>query len=223
MKLVILGANGKTGRHVVRTALEHGMHVTAVVRDPARSIGFAHDRLKIEIGDPCDPVFLTNTFRGKDAVISTLGGRRPTKAATSVCYRSANAIVEAAWNTGLQRVLVTSTALLFREQPFIGKLLRLMVPNVVSSARRMEGILKSSGVNWTIVRAGFLNDGNESRFQQQREAAPAHCTSVSRRALANFLVSALKDPETERGVYGIATGLHNATPSQFAVPPHQAV
>lgn len=32
MKVVVLGANGKTGSQVVRLGLERGFHVTAVVR-----------------------------------------------------------------------------------------------------------------------------------------------------------------------------------------------
>ena len=80
--------------------------MTAVVRSAAKSPSLTHTRLKVVIGDPCEPKFLTNVFRGQDAVISTLGGRSPTKRATSVYPSSADAIVEAAWATGLKKVVV---------------------------------------------------------------------------------------------------------------------
>ena len=204
VKLVVLGANGRTGKHVLRAALEKGMDVIAVVRSEDRQPDIRHDRLKVMVGDPCDPLFLKNVLRGRDAVISALGGRRPTKAATSVYYRSAEALVEAAWETGLKRVLVTSTALLFREQPLIGEILRVIVPNVLRSATRMERILISSGLNWTSARVGFLNDAGEELYRAQRDRLPRDGTSVSRRALANFLIDAIEDPDARCAVLGVS-------------------
>jgi putative NADH-flavin reductase len=113
VKLVVLGANGRTGTRVLQAALDRDMDVTAVVRSASKQPDIRHEKLTVMVGDPCDAAFLKPVFRGQDAVISTLGGRRPTRSATSVYFRSADAIVEAAWDTGLKRVLVTSTALLF--------------------------------------------------------------------------------------------------------------
>ena len=207
MKLVILGANGRTGELVLRIALDRGMDVTAVVRSAEKKPDFVHERLKVVVGDPCQKAFLKQVLCGQDAIISALGGRRPTKAATSVYYRSANAIVEAAPESSLKRVLVTSTALLFREQTFAGKVLAFLVPNVVRSAARMEGILKTSGLNWTSVRAGFLNDANSATYRAQKDKLPENGTSVSRKALATFLIEALEDPNAECAAFGIANAM----------------
>ena len=204
MKLIVLGANGRTGKHVLEIALEKGIDVTAVVRSADIELGIQHDQLNVVAGDPCDPSFLKKIFRGQDAVISTLGGRRPTKAATSVYYRSAYAIVEAARETGLKRVLVTSTALLFREQTLMGKVLRFIFPNIVRSATRMEETLKSSELNWTSVRPGFLNDGQEKAYRAQQDRLPKGGTSVSRRALANFLIGAIEDPDSRCAAFGVS-------------------
>ncbi len=204
MKLVVLGANGGTGQHVVRAALEDGMTVTAVVRSENKRPKSQHPNLRTMVGNPCDPVFLKTALRGQDALISTLGGRAPTRAATSVYYRSADAIVEAAWDTGLRRVLVTSTALLFPEQSLLGALLRYLVPNVVRSADRMEKVLKNSGLNWTAARAGFLNDAREPAYRAAKGALPKDGTTVPRLALARFLVDAVENPETNCAAYGVS-------------------
>ena len=204
MKLVVLGANGRTGRLVLQAALERGMDVTAVVRAADKSPALRHERLNVRVGDPCDPAFLKQVLRGQDAVISALGGRRPTRHATSVYYRSADALVDAAWETGLKRVLVTSTALLFREQTVIGKLLRRLVPNIVSSASRMEEILSSSALSWTSVRPGFLNDATDASYRAQKDGLPRNGTSVSRRALARFLLDSLDNPDTGRAAFGVS-------------------
>jgi uncharacterized protein YbjT (DUF2867 family) len=204
MKLVVLGANGGTGQHVLRAALADGMTVTAVVRSDSKRPKIQHPNLKTVVGDPCDPAFLKTILRGQDALISTLGGPAPTKAATSVYYRSADAIVEAAWDTGLRRVLVTSTALLFPEQTMLGTLLRYLVPNVVRSADRMEKVLKNSGLTWTAARAGFLNDACEPTYRAAKGALPKDGTVVPRLALARFLVDAVNNPETNCAAYGIS-------------------
>lgn len=204
MKLVVLGANGGTGQHVLRTALDDGMTVTAIVRSENKRPKIQHPNLRTLVGDPCDPAFLKTVLRGQDALISTLGGRAPTRAATSVYYRSADAIVEAAWDTGLKRVLVTSTALLFREQTMLGALLRYLVPNVVRSADRMEKVLKNSGLIWTAARAGFLNDAREPTYRAAKDALPKDGTVVPRLALARFLVDAIENPETNCATYGVS-------------------
>lgn len=204
MKLVILGANGRTGKLVLRAALEKGMDVTAVVRSAGKKPAFAHERLTVAVGDPCDKDFLKRVLRGQDAVISALGGRRPTKAATSVYYRSADALVEAAWENGLKRVLVTSTALLFREQTAMGKILRLLVPNVVRSATRMEETLKTSGLIWTSARPGFLNDSHDMAYRAQKGSLPKNGTSVSRQALATFLIDAIENPHAGCAAFGVS-------------------
>lgn len=204
MKLVVLGANGRTGIHVVQTALEKGITVTAVVRSANKKPKVQHDQLKVCIGDPCDTEFLKQVLRGQDAMISTLGGRSPTKFATSVYYRSADAIVAAAWETSVKRVLVTSTALLFPKQTRKGKILRRLVPNVVRSATQMEEILKASGLTWTSARPGFLNDSVDGSYRAQKDSLPKKGTSVSRRALANFLIASIEEPEAHCAVFGVS-------------------
>lgn len=143
-------------------------------------------------------------FRDHDAVVSALGGRLPTKAATSMYFRSAKAIVDTASTTGLKRVLVTSTALLFHDQTPLGKLLRFVVPNVVRSTGRIENILKKSDLDWTSARAGFLNDANLATYRAQRDALPENGTVVSRFALAQFLIDAISNPETQAAAYSVS-------------------
>ena len=46
MKLVILGATGPTGQHLVTQALEAGHEVTAVVRNPDK-MKTTHDKLNV--------------------------------------------------------------------------------------------------------------------------------------------------------------------------------
>tara|TARA_R100000322_G_scaffold124442_1_gene81194 strand:- start:5166 stop:5858 length:693 start_codon:yes stop_codon:yes gene_type:complete len=204
MKVVVLGANGRTGMLVVNEALARGETVTAVVRSDAKRPTTRHERLTVLVGDPCDPDFLSDAFRDQDVVISALGGRRPSKKATSIYWKSADAITEAAAATGLKRAIFTSTALLFPAGNLFGRALRALVPNVVRSARRMEERLFASDLDVIFARCGFLSDAEETAYRAERGALPAAGSSVSRPSLAQFLVDKVQSPFSGRQVYGVS-------------------
>lgn len=204
MKVVVLGASGRTGRHVVREALETGATVTAVIRSEAKRPATPHGRLRVVVGDPCDPQFLATVFRGQEAVISTLGGRRPTKKATAIYQRSADAIAEAARETGLRKVVVTSSALLFPPRRLFEKLLAAAVRNVVGSATRMERTLCRAELDVVVARCGFLTNTEETRYRAELGSLPASGSSVSRLSLARFLVDTVQTSWSGCQVYGVA-------------------
>lgn len=204
MRLVVLGANGRTGRHVVREALASGAIVTAIVRSNARRPAIRDDRLRVVTGDPCDPEFLKSVFRGQDAVISTLGGRRPTKQATAVYHLSADAIAEAALDTGLRKIAVTSSALLFPPRRLVDRLLTAVVRNVVQSATRMEQTLRTADLDVVVARCGFLTDSNEGRYRAKLGALPDGGSTVSRLSLATFLVDTVQKSWSGYQVHGVS-------------------
>lgn len=204
MKLVVLGANGRTGKLVVREALNRGETVTAVVRSDAKRPPIVHDQLNIVVGDPCDPKFLAEIFRDQDAVISTLGGRKPTKKATAIYWMSADAITEAARDTGLTKVAITSSALLFRPKRLVDRLLTAIVHNVVQSANRMEQRLGTANLNVVVARCGFLTDAEETKYRAELGSLPTNGSSVSRAGLVQFLVDTIQKPYSGYQVYGVS-------------------
>lgn len=204
MKFVVLGANGRTGQLVVQEALEMGETVTAVVRSETKRPPIEHPQLNVVVGDPCDARFLTQVFEDQDVVISTLGGRSPTKAATSIYWRSAEAIVEAASNVGLKKVVVTSSALLFRRKTLIDMLLVTLVRNVMQSVTRMEEVLYGSDLDVTVARCGFLTDADERGYRAELDELPDNGSSISRLSLAEFLIDRARDISNRSKVYGVS-------------------
>ncbi|MCD7059062.1 NAD(P)-dependent oxidoreductase [Pelagibacterium xiamenense] len=204
MKLVVLGANGRTGGLVVREALDKGAIVTAVVRSDAKRPAIRHNRLSVAVGDPCDPQFLSGVFRGQDAAISALGGRRPTKRATSIYYRSADAIIEATSQTGVRKILVTSSALLFPPRRLLDRFLMAVVRNVVQSAILMERKLSAANLDVVVARCGFLTDRNETRYRAEPGSLPVDGSSVARLGLAMFLVDTVHRSPSGFQVYGVS-------------------
>ena len=74
MKLVVLGASGRTGRWVSRIAAERGHRVRAVVRDGSE--GKVETADEVVTGDVLDAAVISRAFDGQDAVVSTLGLNR---------------------------------------------------------------------------------------------------------------------------------------------------
>ena len=76
MKVVVFGASGGTGCHIVDQALEAGYEVTAFVRSPEK-LGIEHCNLTIFQGDVMDAESVERAIAGQDAVLSVLGPTRP--------------------------------------------------------------------------------------------------------------------------------------------------
>jgi uncharacterized protein len=73
VRIIVLGATGATGRHVVTTALERGHDVVALARRPEVLSGLAHARLEVRRADVAAPVSVVDAAHDGDAVISALG------------------------------------------------------------------------------------------------------------------------------------------------------
>lgn len=204
MNIVLLGANGRTGRDVLGLALSAGDGVTALVRAESKLGEVSHERLEVRVGDACDPRVLEAILPGHDVVISTLGPRLPTKAATAVYSDSAASIVDAMQASGVHRLLVTSTTLLFPSAGLLDRLLRRLTSNVVREAGRMEERIRSSSLDWTIARVGFLTNGPATGYRHAAGASPEGGGSISRAAVARFLLAEARESAHVCQVVGLS-------------------
>lgn len=75
MKILVLGATGRTGRIFTRKALEEGHAVTAYVRNPDKALALlgAHQNLTVIPGTLDDAERLAAAASGQDVMVSTLG------------------------------------------------------------------------------------------------------------------------------------------------------
>ena len=204
MNIVLLGANGRTGREVLVRALSAGDTVTALVRAEGKLADLSHERLDVHVGSACNPRVLAGLLPGHDVVISTLGPRRPTKASAAVYSDSARSIVDAMQGSGVDRLLVTSSALLFPSDRLRDRALRRLVPNLVNEARRMEDRIRSSSLDWTIARMGFLTNDATTEYRHAEGASPEGGGSISRAAVACFLLTEARRPAHLRQVVGLS-------------------
>ncbi len=70
MKVLVIGANGRLGREIVKTTLARGHHVIAFARTP---FDMRHEKLSVAIGDVLDSDSLNAPMAGQEAVICAFG------------------------------------------------------------------------------------------------------------------------------------------------------
>ena len=82
MKLIVFGATGTIGRHVVDRALAQGHEVTAFARAPG-ALDSTDPKLTRAAGDVLDRDAVADAVRGHDAAIVALGAGRRGKVRTA--------------------------------------------------------------------------------------------------------------------------------------------
>jgi putative NADH-flavin reductase len=116
MRLLILGANGKTGTQLVDLALARDHEVTAFVRSPAK-VTRRHPLLQLLPGDPHSADELAEALSRHDVVLSALGVRPPHAFRPhTVLQDCAASTVAAMTRAGVRRLVLVSAAILFPEK-----------------------------------------------------------------------------------------------------------
>jgi putative NADH-flavin reductase len=196
MKLVVLGATGGIGLEIVRQALDRGHTVTAFVRSPERLKPF-QDRITVIQGDVLNSVELERAIESHDAVLSGFGPRVPiAKSDANLLRDFAVALTTAMPHAGVRRVVVVSTAFLFKDSIIPPTYLfgRLFFPAIVADSERMERAISESELDWTIVRPSQLTDRGHSRRYRVREGhLPRFGFKISRADVADCFMKAMED------------------------------
>jgi putative NADH-flavin reductase len=205
MKLVVLGATGGTGLEIVRRVVDQGHSVTAFVRSAERLKPFL-DRIAVKQGDLLNGDELAEAIRDHEAVLSGFGPRLPiSKADEDLLHRFALTLTGAMRHAGVRRVVVVSTAFLFKDSVVPPTYLfgRLFFSGVVVDASAMEQVLRKSELDWTIVRPPKLTDKPYTgRYRVREGHLPHFGFSISRADVADCFVKAAEDPATIGKVLG---------------------
>ena len=167
-RVVVFGANGSTGREVVRFAKAAGHEVVAAVRRPETMAG--ETGIEVAQIDLSDHASLVQAIRGADAVVSCLGHGSVSASAkpTTLYSDSARAYRAAMREAGCSRILVLSSGGVVQDDAapwFYTKLLRRYLLNTYVDMARMETILEESeDLEWTSVRLTYLLKGESKDF-----------------------------------------------------------
>jgi putative NADH-flavin reductase len=198
-KIVVFGANGATGRAIVKAALGTGHSVRTVVRDPdafRSASGELTSELEIVKGDVLDYDDVHAAIRGQDAVISAIGpsGHQ----ANGLYSRSARHFVAAMTAEHVDRIVVLSSSGVRRDDPnhplWYRAIARTLMRELYADMQAMEDVLELSKLKWTAVRPARIVDEPPTADYRVGDAEnPRGGTAINRDSLAQFVVEATTD------------------------------
>jgi putative NADH-flavin reductase len=199
MKLIVFGASGKTGRHIVQQALDAGHTVTAFVRNPA-AFEVQHTRLNVVQGDILDATSVDRALPGHNAVLSALGTKTGERA--PVLSQGMGHIIAAMKRHGVRRLIVESSIAMPDNKPYMdfsGRVMTEFVSRFVLRAMwqdkmAMEALIQESGLDSVIVRPITLTTGPYTGHYQHGIGLPVRMSSkISRADVADFMLRQLAD------------------------------
>ena len=205
MKILLLGATGRTGKHVMEAALKKGHQVSAIARDPEKLRDYG---IEITQGTPYDYVTVEKAIQGCDAVINTLNVSRtsdnpwaPLRSPNDMISHSAINAIEAMKKAGIKRFVALGTigaGRSWKKSPAILKFI-VSISNLKHAFRdhgKQEEILENSGMDYTICRAPMLSEkihpnGAVATPEGQKPATP----NLSRNSAAEFFIQIIENNE----------------------------
>ncbi|MPV51242.1 MULTISPECIES: NAD(P)-dependent oxidoreductase [unclassified Pseudactinotalea] len=209
MKILVIGAAGRTGRHVIAEAARRGHAVTTLARPPHDLRGTPGVRAHYS-GDAADPRALAPALAGQDAVVMAVG-------ASSIVRTLLSSMPPA----GVRRLVMTSSrsVVATRPRPVLA-MVWLRFRSAYADLARAEGMLEGSGLDWTIVRATMLSDG-PATGQLHKDSQLDATGGDWRLRRADYAIALLDALEDDRLVHR-AIGVSGATRAERHAGPSPA-
>ncbi|MCW2644282.1 MAG: hypothetical protein QOF87_2551 [Pseudonocardiales bacterium] len=227
MRIVVFGANGATGRLLTEQALAARHDVVAVTRRSA-DFPIAHQRLTVAAADVYDAEAVERAVEGAEVVLSTLGvpfTRKPINVYSDGIGHVATAMSQ----HGVKRLVVVSSSATEPHHHADGGFLlnRVLQPLVTATIgkttyadmRRMENLVRSSDLEWTIMRPSGLFDAPAvTKYELHEDQAPGIFTS--RADLAASLLEQASDARFIRKAVAVTTS--DGAPTLFQMMRREA-
>lgn len=194
MKIIVFGATGGVGRHVVNQALQTGDEVTAFVRDLTK-LQIENDHLHVVRGDATNAEEVSAAIAGHDAVISCLGSNKMVAKSTQLEEMTQH-IVASMEAHHVKRIVYTASAGINNELPGVGgKMVMKMLQNVLTDHRHAVDLIQAhKDLQYTIVRPlGLTNDDYTGEYREAKEGVPENARNIPRADVAHFILKALGD------------------------------
>jgi putative NADH-flavin reductase len=194
MKLLILGATGSVGKHIVAQALERNYEVTALVRNPSR---ITDPRVRVVPG-ALDSATLETVLAGQDAVVFALG----TKPGATTLFSDTTRTLLAAMRKQSVRRIVAITGIGCGDSKGHGGFLYdclvypLITRKIYQDKDRQEALLKASDRDWVAVRpAAFTNGPLTRTWRATDDLRGVTIKWISRADVASFVLDQLTSDE----------------------------
>jgi len=159
--ILLFGATGGTGAHILEQALSAGHKVTAVVRTPSK-ITTTHPHLRVVQGDMSDADSLKAAFdQPYDAVVSAVGVYL--KAPGTVLTDGTTNIIGLMKTNNVRRIVVVSSVGASETQGigplWVRAVQHFILKNTLADKTLQEKAIRDSGLDYTFIRPPRLMTG----------------------------------------------------------------
>lgn len=152
MKVLVTGATGFVGSHLVPVLVDAGYQVTCLVRPTSNTTGLESLDVKLVAGDVTDPDVLRNAVASANAVVHLAGIAVPDlEECERVNVGGVQALIDACREKGVRRVIANSTVSATREHLGAYGLTK----------RQGEELWRASGLDVTILRFSLVYGRDE--------------------------------------------------------------
>lgn len=199
MKVLVVGANGQIGHQVVERLKDKGHDPVAMIRKEEQADQFKEKGIDTVMGD-LEKDF-SHAFEGVDTVVFAAGSGGSTGPDMTIVIDQEGAIetVDNAKNAGVKHFVIVSS--MGADSPKEQK----DIKHYMYAKHRADEHLKASGLNYTIIRPGMLqNDdgtGKVSLSEKNQEFG-----NVQREDVASVIVQSVDSNKAENKVYTLLEG-----------------
>ena len=206
MKILVLGATGRTGHHFTRKALEQGHTVTAYVRNPhkARTLLGTHPNLTIIPGTLDDAERLAAASSGQDVMVGTLGQKATVREFlhTTFMQERLPLIMEAVTGAGVKHCVLMSAYGVgdtVRTASFPMRLVcKIIMRGIFTDKVKADALVSEYQSYISRAHPGRLTDkpgkGGVKLFDMASVERTAGIPTIAREDVADALLTIAEDP-----------------------------
>jgi uncharacterized protein YbjT (DUF2867 family) len=200
MKAFVAGATGETGRRIVQELVKRQIPVRALVRDISKARAILPAEVELILGDVTNLRSIT-TAMGDSTVILCATGAKPSLDPTGpyqVDYQGTKNLVDAAKAQGIEKFVFVSSLCVSN---FFHPLNLFWL--ILWWKQQAEQYLKTSGLNYTIVRPGGLKNDDNSDPVVMSAADTLFDGSIPRQKVAQVCVESLSSAQSQNKILEI--------------------
>ncbi|WP_087973775.1 SDR family oxidoreductase [Oceanobacillus rekensis] len=204
MKVLVIGANGQIGKHLVRLLQDSDEHtVKAMVRKEEQIETLKNNGIEAVLANLEGSVDeIAGAVNGADAVIFTAGSGGSTGADKTLLIDLDGAVksMEAAEKTGVDRFVMVSAYQAHNRESWADS----PIKSYMVAKHFADKALVASSLNYTIVRPGGLL--NEPATDKVKIAENIEAGSIPREDVAKVIVASLTEESTYRKGFDLMSG-----------------
>jgi uncharacterized protein YbjT (DUF2867 family) len=153
--IAVLGATGRTGRHVLTELSNRGVRIRALSRNIEKAQSSVPGDYEWVYADVTKPKTLTLALQDVDIVISTIGSTEEDNSEL-IDYQGSINFVDAAKESGVKHIIYMSSIGAGGAENFSTVILNLVTDKAMKWKSLGEDYIRNSGIDFTIIRPGGL-------------------------------------------------------------------